>query len=184
MPKIEHMSDLDFRLMSAFMAIEDFIFPVIDKRVSTFGIHENMVVVDYGCGPGRYTTRYAKIVGAKGKVYAVDVHPLALEMVKRKAAKQRLPNIVPILAKGYHSGLPDHVADAVCALDIFFGMGDPTAFLTELHRITKPKGFLIVDDSHQSRRESLRKIKESGYWSVAEESPDHLKCLSVIKTNK
>jgi ubiquinone/menaquinone biosynthesis C-methylase UbiE len=179
MPQIEHMSDLDFRLMSAFMAVEDFVHPILDKRIATFGLRENMIVVDYGCGPGRYTTRYAKIVGTKGKVFAVDVQPLALETVKRKAEMQKLHNIEAFLARGYHSGLPGHFADLVCALDIFFGLGDPTAFLKELHRITKPNGFLIIDDSHQSRRESLRKIKAAGCWVINEESSDHLKLLPM-----
>ena len=181
MPKIEHMSDIDFRLMNLFMAVEDFIHPVLDKRVATFGIREKMVVVDYGCGPGRYTTRYAKIVGSKGKVYAVDVQSLALEMVRRKMVKQNLQNVFPILAKGYRSGLPDHFADAVCALDIFFGVGEPTTFLKELYRITKPKGFLIIDDSHQSRQETLRKLKASRCWAIVEATSDHLKCLPVSK---
>lgn len=181
MPRIEHLSDFDFRLMSIFMAVEDFVHPVIDKRVATFGILENMVVVDYGCGPGRYTTRYSKIVGAKGKVYAVDVQKLALEMIRRKMAKQVLHNVIPTLAQGYQSGLPDHVADVVCALDIFFGVGEPSTFLREIYRITKPDGFLIVDDSHQSRKESLRKIEGSGCWAIADETPGHLKCLPVNK---
>ena len=30
------------------------------------------VVIDYGCGPGRYTLPIAKLVGPKGKVFAVD----------------------------------------------------------------------------------------------------------------
>ncbi len=67
------MPDMAFRMMSATMALKDTLFPSADKRVATFGIREGMTVVDYGCGPGRYTTRFAKLVGEKGKVYAVGV---------------------------------------------------------------------------------------------------------------
>jgi len=55
----------------------DFIYPYVKKRSKTFGISEGMTVIDYGCGPGRYTTEFAKIVGEKGKVYAVDIHEMA-----------------------------------------------------------------------------------------------------------
>ena len=176
---LEHMPDFAFRMMSAVMAIEDCVHPTIDKRVVTFGIREGMTVVDYGCGPGRYVTRFARLVGNRGKVYAVDVQPLAIEMVKRKVTKQALENIVPVLAQGYAIGLPDKVADMVCALDMFFALREPTVFLREVRRIIKPDGTLIIDDGHQSRQVTLRKIEASGSWRVMEETRDHLKCLPV-----
>jgi ubiquinone/menaquinone biosynthesis C-methylase UbiE len=173
------MPDIAFRLMSATFALKDFLYPTIDKRVVTFGIREGMTVVDYGCGPGRYTTRFSKLVGRNGRVYAVDVQKLAVEAVKRKMAKQGLGNIMPVLAKGYDTGLPDQMADRVCALDMFFGVREPSTFLQEVHRIARPEGILIIDDGHQSRQTTLQKIKASGCWSVVEETPDHLKCLPV-----
>lgn len=183
MPTIEHIPDTGFRLMSMVMAVEDFIFPRIDQRVAGFGIRENMTVVDYGCGPGRYTTRFSRLVGENGRVYALDVHRLAIESVNDKNEKQGLRNIIPVLAEGYQSSIPAQAADVVCALDIFFGIGDPTAFLREILRITKPNGFLIIDDGHQSRQKTIQKIKASGCWMIAEETRDYLKCLPVNKNH-
>ena len=177
MSQIEQMPNFAFRLMSAVMAIEDLVHLTIDQRVLTFEIRPGMTVVDYGCGPGRYATRFAKLVGNNGKVYAVDVQPLAIEMTKSKMTKQDLSNVVPVLAKGYDTGLPDEIADMVCALDMFFALREPTTFLREVHRIAKPDGMLIIDAGHQSRQATLQKIKASGYWRVTEETRDHLKCL-------
>ncbi len=177
----ERMSDFSFRGMEFLFRIIDFVRPYIDKRVQNFGIQPGMTVVDYGCGPGRYTTRFARLVGDKGRVFAVDIHELAIEGVKKRIKKQGLNTVTPVLAKGYDSGIPEGTADIVCAIDIFFGINDPSAFLKELRRITHPKGFLVIDDGHQSRKETKRKIAASGYWEVTEESKDHLKCkpLSV-----
>ncbi len=183
----DRMPDLAFRMMSATMALKDLLYPTIDKRVVTFGIREGMTVVDYGCGPGRYTIRFAKLVGQNGKVYAVDVQPLAIEAVKRQMAAQGLNNvvsrpsfrIVPMLAKGYDTGLPDRIADMVCALDMFFGLGEPSAFLREVHRIIKPEGMLVLDDGHQSRQTTLAKVHAAGGWRVVEETRDHLKCVPI-----
>ena len=86
------------------------------------------------------------------------------------------------MAKGYNSGIPDGVADVVCAIDTFFAISDPSAFLKELQRITHPEGFLVIDDGHQSRKETKRKIAASGYWEVMEESKDHLKCKPLSYT--
>jgi ubiquinone/menaquinone biosynthesis C-methylase UbiE len=64
-------------------------------------------------------------------------------------------------------------------LHMFFGLREPSTFLREVYRITKPEGILIIDDGHQSRQATLQKIQASGYWQVAEESRDHLKCWPV-----
>ena len=82
--KTERMSDSGFRMMTLLFKIIDFIYPYIKKRIKKFGITEGMTVVDYGCGPGRYTTKFADIAGEKGKVYALDIHELAIEAVKGK----------------------------------------------------------------------------------------------------
>jgi ubiquinone/menaquinone biosynthesis C-methylase UbiE len=172
----ERMSDFSFRGMGLIFKVIDFVYPYIDKRVQRFGIQPGMTVVDYGCGPGRYTTRFAYLVGERGKVFAVDIHELAIEAVKNRIEKQGLNTVTPVLAKGYDSGIPDLVADIVCAIDMFFAINDSTTFLKELRRITNPEGLLIIDDGHQSRNETKRKIAASGYWEVIEESKDHLKC--------
>jgi len=172
----ERMSDTSFRMMTFIFMVMDFFFPYIKKRVRRFGIKSGMTVVDYGCGPGRYAIRFAEIVGEKGKVYAVDIHELAIEAVKKKIEKQDLQNIEPVLAEGYNCGLPDNIADVVCAVDMFFGIKNPTEFLRELKRITRSDGVLVIDQGHQPRSVAKEKILDSGCWDVFEESKDHMKC--------
>jgi len=94
----EKMSDISFRGMTFLFNIIDFIYfiyPYIGRRISKFGIKEGMTVVDYGCGPGRYTVKFAELVGENGKVYAVDIHELAIEAVKKKISMNNLSNIEP-----------------------------------------------------------------------------------------
>lgn len=174
------MSNFAFRLMTLVSRVVDFFFRhYIDKRIRKFGISEGMTVVDYGCGPGRYTIRLSRIVGEKGKVYAVDNHELAVKGVKRKIAKMSLGNVNPVLVSEYNSGLPDHCADVICAIAIFYFIKNPGEFLGELKRITKSDGMLVIDDGHQTRGETKRKILESGHWDIWEETRDHLKCRPV-----
>ena len=172
----DRMSDLSFRMMSATFSLIDWVYPRIDQRVVNFGLQPGMTVINYGCGPGRYTLRFSRLVGPSGKVYAVDIHELAIQTVKSKIDKYHLANVIPFLAKGYDSGLPDHIADAVCAIDMFFGVKEPTTFLGELKRIIKPEGILVIDDGHQPRKTTREKILASSYWDIWEETPDHLKC--------
>ena len=170
------MSNWSFRMMALFFRFTDFIHPHIDRRVEQFGIKEGMTVVDYGCGPGRYAIRFARLVGSKGKVYAVDIHKLAIDAVIKKKEKERLENVAPILTNGYDSTLPDNIADVVCAIDMFFAIENPTEFLEELRRIAKPDGMLVIDDGHQRRSKTNEKILNSACWDIVEETRDHLKC--------
>ncbi len=172
----DRMSDTGFRLMGVLFKIVDFFYPHLDRRIEKFGLRPGMIVVDYGCGPGRYTVRFAGVVGQAGRVYAVDVHELAVAAVQKEIARRGLANVVPTLAHGYDSSLPDHVADAVCAIDMFFSVGQPTTFLAELKRIAKPDGVLVIDDGHQPRSVTKEQILASGCWTIVEETADHLKC--------
>jgi len=178
--KSERMPDLHFKLMNIIFRIIDFVYPYIDKRVEKFGIKPGITVVDYGCGPGRYTIRFAKLVGQQGKVFAVDIHELAIEAVKKKIEKYRLQNVVPILAKGYDSTLSENIADVVCAIDMFHIIKNHKEFLAELKRITKTDGFLVIDDGHQSRVVTKSSILKSGYWDIVQEIRGHLKCKPKI----
>lgn len=94
--KLKPMPDFGFRMMVWGMKLEDlFRSPkVLLKKVPLL---EGMTVVDYACGPGRYTIPTAELVGPNGKVYAVDNQPLAIEIVKRKAAGKSLANIQTVL---------------------------------------------------------------------------------------
>ena len=174
--KSEKMSDISFRLMELTFNVIDFLYPYIKKRVKRFGISEGMTIIDYGCGPGRYSIKFAELVGKKGKVYALDIHELAIAAVKKKIEKYNLKNIQPILIDGYDSTLPDNTADVVCAIDMFGAIKKPTEFLQEIRRITKKDGMLVVDDGQQRRSVTKMKIRDSGIWNIVEETKDHLKC--------
>ena len=177
--RAERMSDRAFRAMVVIFRVIDLLFPYVGVRSRGFGIQPGMTVVDYGCGPGRYTKRFAKLVGPNGTVYAVDIHELAIAAVERMAAKKGFRNVIPLLAKGYDSGLPDAVADRVCAIDMIFGIQDPEAFLAELRRITKSDGMLIVDSGHERRGVTKKKVVTSGHWTIARSTLDHLECRPV-----
>ena len=181
----EKISNAAFRRMAFAMKIDDFILPYrISRRIMKFGIGSGMTVVDYGCGPCRYAVKFAELVGGEGKVYAVDIHELAIEAVRKKMAKHNINNLEPILIEGYNSTLPDNIADVVCPIDMFIMVEKPTEFLAELKRITKNDGTLVIDDSHKSRFEKHQdkrkrtkdKINASGLWNIVEETKDHLKC--------
>ncbi len=172
----ERMSDFAFRLMSLTFSLIDRLSHRVERRSRSFGLRPGMTVVDYGCGPGRYTQHFAKAVGAGGKVFAVDNQELALHAVGERIAHSGLRNVQPVLAWGYDTGLPGAIADRIFALDVFHGIRQPVEFLAELRRLVKPDGMLVIDAGHQSRNAARRKILGSGDWRIEAETRDHLEC--------
>jgi len=58
-----------------------------ERKISRF-VSPGDVVADLGCGPGYFALPMAKLVGPKGKVFAVDFNPKAIEKVRRKAREK------------------------------------------------------------------------------------------------
>ncbi len=174
----DRITNLSYRLMTWTFQVADFLFPK-DNRLADFGIQPGFVVVDYGCGPGRYLAEASRVVGPTGKVYAVDIHSLAIEDVERLKSKLDLANVVPILAKGYSCAVPEHAADLIYALDMFHGVKDPLALLAEFYRIAKPRGGLLLEDGHQPRRKTKKELARSGFWLIERETKAYVRCIAA-----
>jgi ubiquinone/menaquinone biosynthesis C-methylase UbiE len=128
-----------------------------------------MTVVDYGCGPGRYTAEFAKLVGDKGRVIAVDLLEIALRETEKRLKKQGLTNVDLRLARVYDSGIARGAADIVCAVDMFHHV-EPKPFLAEVKRILKPDGHLVISGGHQRRISVKRAVEASGSWELVDEA--------------
>ena len=82
-------------------------------KLLQFGIQKGYTVVDYGCGPGRYIKKASELVGEKGKIFAADIHGIAIEHVMRRIETQGLKNVVPVLLKKDADGIPESIADFI-----------------------------------------------------------------------
>jgi len=114
------------------------------------------VVVDIGCGTGRWMT-YAAEKGAR--TAGAD---LCIEMLRVASAKPRLNGRLALAECGT---LPfrDGVADiAICSFTIGY-VSDPCRVIRELSRITKPGGILFITDFHpQTRARGWRRTFRDG----------------------
>lgn len=68
------------------------------ERLKKAGVKEEQVIVDLGCGIGRFTILAARIVGPEGKVYALDIHPLHTAIVAARTAIGGPRNVSAMLA--------------------------------------------------------------------------------------
>ena len=162
------MPNFAFNAMSCMFKLRDLILP--RKQVlKEVGIKPGFRVLDYGCGPGGYVAGAANLVGESGKVYALDLHPLAIRRVQDLARKKQLPNVETIHSD-CKTGLPGNSVDIVLLYDIFHMLSEPQAVLAELNRVLKPGGTLSVHDPHIDERAIVGGITRGRLFKLAGKS--------------
>jgi ubiquinone/menaquinone biosynthesis C-methylase UbiE len=125
-------------------------------------------VVDYGCGPGSFTIPAAELVGGKGRVFAVDIHPLAIRAVKQKASRKGLENVETVLVRGYDTGIEESSIDRVLLIDTIHLIEDPDALFREIHRMLKPDGLLYMEKGHMAMSEQKDIVEKAGFFKIVE----------------
>ncbi len=113
-------------------------------------VKEGQAFLDYGCGTGFFTIPAARIVGMRGKVYALDCFHRQMKIVKERARKEGLTNIETILSDS-RTGLPDECIDIVWMCDVFHEVKQRRAVLEELHRVLRREGVLAIYDGMRGK---------------------------------
>lgn len=162
MHKLE--SDFNFKVMSFIFRLRDLFIPPKDL-LKEVGIKTGFRVLDYGCGPGSYILPLAKLVGNSGKIYALDIHPSAINSVKDIIAKKKLTNVETIFS-ACKMGLPDNSIDVVLLYDILHELSEPSKVLKELRRILKPEGIISISDHHLKEDEIVPQVTKGGLFRL------------------
>jgi predicted methyltransferase len=123
------------------------------------GIHPPMVVADFLAADGYYSELLSYLVGPKGRVYLLnnDAYDKWSER-QWEGRVERLPNVVHQTVAVEHLGLPAHSLDAILLIKVYHDLYwhpdqgpwpkdiDPQAVLTEIARVVKPGGILLLVD--------------------------------------
>ncbi|MBM4443754.1 MAG: class I SAM-dependent methyltransferase [Chloroflexi bacterium] len=136
--------------------------------VKEIGIRPGFRVLDYGCGPGAYVAATAELVGPTGKIYALDIHPLAIKRVAGIARKKGLANVETILSD-CRTGLASEGVDVVLLYDLFHQLSEPGAVLQEIHRVLKPAGILSFNDHHMKRADIVSRVTQGQLFTLKAE---------------
>jgi len=170
------MNHFMFQGMSFTFMLRDFFYPRKTILMET-GIKLGDCVLDYGCGPGGYVAPTAKMLGAAGRVYALDINPLAIKKVQKIVVKEQLSNVETICSD-CKTRLHDESIDVILLYDIFHILSDPDVVMAELHRVLKPNGTLSFSDHHMSENDILAKMTRGGLFLLSKKEK---KTYSFIK---
>jgi ubiquinone/menaquinone biosynthesis C-methylase UbiE len=151
--------------------------------LTALDVKPGMNICDMGCGNGFYTVQLAKLVGKKGKVYAVDIQPKMLEFLKDRAAKQEIPEgvIQPILGELWDPKLPDGKLDLILLVDVYHEFSHPEQMLAAMRKSLAPGGKVVfveyrgedpevpIKPEHKMTKEQIEKELSANGFQVAKE---------------
>jgi len=170
-----------FKIMILIMTIRKK-FRNIEDEISLARLNIGDYISDFGCGLGFNTIPAAQKIKRQGKVFALDISPQAIEVVKNKAEKNKLGNIETILSD-CNTGLEDKSIDIVYLHNILPLVSDKENVLSEIHRVLKIGGRLSYMSRAVSRSygedtiddEKLKKLLVSeNRFKLTKEKNGHL----------
>lgn len=102
-----------------------------------------MAVADIGAGSGYFTFRLAKQVGATGKVFAVDIQPEMLTVIRNRMTKLKVSNIELVQGTIVDPKLPAATVDMIMMVDVYHEFSHPWEMTTAMVKSLKPGGKLV-----------------------------------------
>ncbi|HTR96915.1 MAG TPA: methyltransferase domain-containing protein [Candidatus Acidoferrales bacterium] len=125
------------------------------------GFSAGQTIVDLGCGPGWASLDLADVVGASGRVVAIDRSRRFLEHLERAAAARGLAN-VEIRERDLNEGaLPVENVDGIWSRWVYAFVRDPRGLLARAARAIRPGGTLVMHEYSDYRT-----------WKVSPHEPE------------
>jgi ubiquinone/menaquinone biosynthesis C-methylase UbiE len=114
--------------------------------LSDIGLGPRETFIDVGCGDGFFALPAARAVGPLGCVYGIDIDADALDMLRQKAFREGIDNILL-----HHGAAEEIIICHGCADVIFFGIdlhdfADPARVLANARKMVKPSGVVVDVD--------------------------------------
>jgi tRNA A58 N-methylase Trm61 len=115
-----------------------------DSALEAIGVRPGMTVADVGAGSGYFTVRLSRRVGTSGKVYAEDVQPEMLQLLRRRLAANNFTNIETVLGGESDPKLPLNTMDLILMVDVYHEFAQPQRMLRKLRESLKEDGRMVL----------------------------------------
>jgi ubiquinone/menaquinone biosynthesis C-methylase UbiE len=145
------------------------------------GLKAGMIVADLGAGTGYFLRHLSDAVDPGGIVLAVDTEPEMARHLGERARKEKIDNVVPVLAVPEDPFLPNGRVDRILIVDTYHHIDDRLGYFRRLRRSLAPRGRLAIVDFHKrplpvgpppehklAREFVIEEMRQAG-WSLADE---------------
>lgn len=112
-------------------------------------LKEGEIMADFGCGSGHFVFVAAKIIGNKGKIYAIDVQKSVLSFLKKEILRHNAEQVKLLWANLEKPGalkIPENSVDLVLISNTLHQVKDKNTVLLEAKQILKENGRLLIID--------------------------------------
>lgn len=114
-----------------------------DRLIRRLPLEPDDVVADIGAGTGYFTLPVAARV-PDGRVYAVDIQPEMLSLLRRRLADAAVDNVVPVLGTIENPRLPAGAIDLAFIVDAYHEFSHPREMGEALVAALRPGGLLVL----------------------------------------
>jgi SAM-dependent methyltransferase len=115
----------------------------VEGALNAIDLKPGMTVAEVGAGTGYVALRMAKRVGPTGKVYANDLQPEMLDLLRSNAAKAGVTNVETVLGYATDPKLPAGQIDLIILVDVYHEFSQPQRMLQGIRAALKPDGRLV-----------------------------------------
>ncbi|MGD1102664.1 MAG: methyltransferase domain-containing protein [Terriglobia bacterium] len=150
-----------------------------EEVVAKLGLKPGDKVADLGAGSGYFTMLFAKAVGPKGKVYAVDILPEMLDYIRQRAQGDDIKNIQIVQALPHDPKLPPASVDMIFICDTLHHISERPTYYPLLAKALRPGGRLVNVDFYKKplpvgpspamkidKQEMIEEVKAVGFHVV------------------
>lgn len=115
----------------------------VSQAIRNMKLQPDEQIADIGAGSGYYTFRMAQQV-PDGKVFAVDIQPEMLEIMRQKIQKEKIGNIELVQGEEKSPNLAENSVDMVLMVDVYHELSHPKEIMQAVVRALKPGGRFIL----------------------------------------
>jgi ubiquinone/menaquinone biosynthesis C-methylase UbiE len=115
-----------------------------DIALDVLKIAKGSVAADVGAGSGYMTVKLAARVGPTGKVYANDIQPEMLTMLRERLSRMKITNVETVLGTTTDPRLPANSLDLILMVDVYHELQQPQVMLQHMRQALKPGGRLVL----------------------------------------
>jgi ubiquinone/menaquinone biosynthesis C-methylase UbiE len=118
----------------------------LDRLFERLGDLRGQRWAELGAGSGFATVPLAAAVGSTGHVWAVDVEPRMLDLLRQRLLSKPQPNVELVCAPAEQLALADGSLDGVLSVAVWHELDDRPAVLGLCRRLLKAGGRLVIVD--------------------------------------
>jgi predicted methyltransferase len=115
-----------------------------EMAIAAMDIRPGMTVAEVGAGTGFFSRRLALAAGPSGKVYAEDIQPEMIDLLKKNIAQEKLANVIPILGTETDPKLPAGGIDRILLVDVYHEFQKPEPMLAAIKASLAPGGTVTL----------------------------------------